>query len=182
MANSHIATVDQLEYLAQKSKAYTDKVKTKVETLETKVDGLVTAGGEPNTIETIKVNGTALTPDTDKAVDIEVPTVEDIESAIDTAIAAADHIKRKIVDSTDDIDLTADDATQYIYMVPKTDGASGDGYDEYMVIDGSLEKVGDWAVDLSDYVKKDEIATDAEVAAVIDPIFNPVTTPEVPEE
>nr|DAG21700.1 MAG TPA: hypothetical protein [Caudoviricetes sp.] len=28
-------------------------------------------------------------------------------------------------------------------------------YDEYIIINGALEKVGDWAVDLSDYVKKD---------------------------
>lgn len=171
MTNSNLTTVDQLEYLAGKSKDYTDKVKEKVENLES-------IGGEPNTIDTIKVNGTALTPDSNKAVDITVPTSDDITTAIDEAIAAADHLKRKIVTSTDDIDLTADDADQYIYMVPKTDSASGDTYDEYMVINGSLEKVGDWKVDLSDYVTKDMIATDAEVASVIDPIFTTTTSPE----
>jgi hypothetical protein len=31
-------------------------------------------GGEENVIEIVKVNGTALTPDSDKAVDVEVPT------------------------------------------------------------------------------------------------------------
>lgn len=33
-----------------------------------------TGGGEANVIETVKVNGTALTPDSNKAVDVTVPT------------------------------------------------------------------------------------------------------------
>lgn len=44
-------------------------VKQKVATLEGKVDDIVTQGGEPNVIETVKVNGTALSV-TDKAVNI----------------------------------------------------------------------------------------------------------------
>lgn len=40
---------------------------------KTKLDG-VEAGAEENTIETVKVNGSALTPDANKAVDITVPT------------------------------------------------------------------------------------------------------------
>lgn len=47
--------------------------KTQFENLKTTVDGIVAEGGEPNVIETVKVNGTALTP-SDKAVDITVPT------------------------------------------------------------------------------------------------------------
>lgn len=46
---------------------------TALQTLQDEVDGLVAEGGEPNVIETVKVNGTALTPN-DKAVDITVPT------------------------------------------------------------------------------------------------------------
>ena len=34
-------------------------------------------------------------------------------------------------------------------------GENGDKFDEYMVIDGTVEKVGDWAVDLSGYVLKE---------------------------
>lgn len=46
---------------------------TNLATLQTKVDNLVSTGGEPNVIETVKVNGTALQV-TDKAVNIAVPT------------------------------------------------------------------------------------------------------------
>lgn len=40
--------------------------------LQEEVDGLVSEGGEPNTIDTVKVNGSALTPDAQKAVNITV--------------------------------------------------------------------------------------------------------------
>ena len=42
--------------------------------LADRVTDLEEQGGEPNVIETVKVNGTALTPDADKAVDVTVPT------------------------------------------------------------------------------------------------------------
>lgn len=130
-----------------------------------KVEGLEAAGGEPNTIEHIRVNGVELTIQDGKIVNITVPTkVSDLtndskfqtENEVAAAVAAADHMKRKIVANTDAIDLTADDADQYIYMVLKSSTKTGDKYDEYMVIEGVLEKVGDWAVDLSNYVQKED--------------------------
>lgn len=65
----------------------------------------------------------------------------------------SNHLKRVIVESILDIDDSALDADQYIYMVKNTNPETEefDSYDEYMVIDGVLEKVGSWAVDLSDY-------------------------------
>lgn len=154
-----------------------------------RVDGLVTAGGEPNIITAVKVNGAAQ-PVTDKAVDITVPTSEDIAAAV----AAADHLQRKKADSVEAIDPAAEGADKFIYMVPKADAQNGDQYDEYMVLDGQVEKVGDWAVDLSGYVLKEEgkglsandftdgekaklagleIAADAEVAEMLDEVFGP---------
>ncbi len=46
--------------------------KGKIDTLEEKVDNIVSEGGQPNVIETVKVNGTALTPDAQKAVNVTV--------------------------------------------------------------------------------------------------------------
>lgn len=83
------------------------------------------------------------------------------DNKINSAVAAASHLKRKIVDSVDSIDKDADDADQYIYMVPKASALEGDHYDEYMVIEIAdtkfVEKVGDWAVDLSVYAKTAEV-------------------------
>lgn len=47
-------------------------LKTALETLEDRVDDIVAEGGEPNVIETVKVDGTALTPDAQKAVNIDL--------------------------------------------------------------------------------------------------------------
>lgn len=53
--------------------------KTEVQTLSDKVDDIIAEGGEPNVIEIVKVDGTALTPDSNKAVDITGKAdVEDI--------------------------------------------------------------------------------------------------------
>lgn len=43
---------------------------TDLDALEETVEGIVTTGGEKNVITTVKVNGEALTPDADRAVDI----------------------------------------------------------------------------------------------------------------
>ena len=48
--------------------------KTEFDALSDEVDDLIAEGGEPNVIETVKVNGTALTPDAQKAVNVTVPT------------------------------------------------------------------------------------------------------------
>lgn len=135
--------------------------KAELEALDSKVNQLTATGGEPNVITGIKVNG-AVQAVTDKVVDIAMPVkVSELdndskfqtEQQVAAAVAGAGHLKRRIVDSADAIDTAADDAGQYIYMVAKDGGKSGDMYDEYMVMDGAVERVGDWSVDLSGYVQ-----------------------------
>lgn len=120
--------------------------KAALEQVSNRVEEIATVGGEPNVITAVKNNGEAL-PVTDKAVDIG--------ASISAAVAAADHLQRKKVASVDDIDPAVQGADRFIYMVPKAGGKNGDKFDEYMVIDGAVEKVGDWAVDLSGYVLKE---------------------------
>ena len=52
----------------------TNDLKAKYDTAVQKVDDLTATGGAPNVIEIVKVNGTALTPDSNKAVNVSVPT------------------------------------------------------------------------------------------------------------
>lgn len=47
---------------------------TALDALSDRVDEIVSEGGEPNTIESITVNGTAVTPDANKNVALTVPT------------------------------------------------------------------------------------------------------------
>lgn len=87
----------------------------------------------------------------------EFYTKTETDTLIKTAINNADHLKRKIVAATGEIDLNAKDADQYIYMVPNGLQHDDDKYDEYIVIEGKLEKVGDWEVDLTGYYTKVEV-------------------------
>lgn len=86
-----------------------------------------------------------------------VYTKEDTNKLITSAISGADHLRRKIVNNLDDIDITADDAHLYIYMVPTGLQYEDDKYDEYVVIDNIIEKVGSWEIDLSQYAKTTDV-------------------------
>lgn len=92
-----------------------------------------------------------------KASMADVYTKDETNTAILTAVADVDHLKRKIVDSLSDIDVDAIDAHLYIYMVPTGLQLEDDKYDEYIVINGAVEKVGSWEVDLSNYATKAEL-------------------------
>ncbi len=200
-------TISQLKKMAQRTNQEIDKFDAKVTALSGRVDELVTTGGEPNVITSINVNGTAQTI-TDKAVDITVPTkVSEItndsnfqtDTEVAAAVAAADHLKRQKVTSVADIDPFAEGADKLIYMVPKTGSDADDVYDEYMVIDGKVEHVGNTKVDLSGYQLKEEgkvlssndytdeekaklagidVATDAEFDAMLTEVFGAETPAE----
>lgn len=72
MANKKFVSYDRLLYFWEKLKTYFTK-QTDFNALEERVDDIATIGGEPNKIDSIKVNGTAQTI-TNKTVDISVPT------------------------------------------------------------------------------------------------------------
>lgn len=67
------------------------------------------------------------------------------------------HLKRVKVNSINDINVNAEDAENIIYMVPTGFQAEDNKYNEYVVIDGIIEKVGTWEVELSDYAKYDDV-------------------------
>lgn len=91
-----------------------------------------------------------------KANSADVYTKTEADEAIGKAVAAADHLKRKIVDSKEEIDINANDAMQYIYMIPSGLTASDNKYYEYIVLEENgvryIEQVGNWEVDLKDYL------------------------------
>lgn len=80
---------------------------------------------------------------------LNVYTKEEIDAKIKPGLT------RTIIDSVDSIDVSADDAEQYIYLVANENGS----YDEYIVVDGAVDKVGDWNVNLDNYVTKAEVGT-----------------------
>ena len=92
-----LTKLKSLKQLAQKINE--DFVTKKdVEALSERVDDIVSTGGEPNVITAIKVNGEAQAV-AGKAVDIAVPTSNDISEAAMSAVTAAGHLKRNKVDN-----------------------------------------------------------------------------------
>ena len=99
----------------------------------------------------------------DKKANInDIFTKQEIKKEIDEAIAKSSHLKRLIVSSIDEIDLTKDDVDLYIYLIPINSEIEKNKYDEYLVVQTTsgvktLEKIGSYETDLSDYYTKKEI-------------------------
>lgn len=111
----------------------------------------------------------------DKANAADVYTKEETDTAIATAVNDAAHLKRVILNAPtgeqtvedvinqwlvdNQITTTAD---QYIFMIPTGLSYDSNKYYEYIVIVGeetnTVEQVGNWEVDLSDYVSDTELA------------------------
>ena len=78
-------------------------------------------------------------------------TQNETDSAIATAVAAAPHLKRSIVEDLPEAG-SADQNT--IYMVGTGAGSEDSAYEEYMLINGAFEKIGSSKVDLTNYAEK----------------------------
>lgn len=154
-----LARLKHLKQLAQKAKAESDAVATRVKALEN-------VGAQANKIESIKVNGTAQTIDPDKSVNITVPTKTSqlnndstfqtsaqVVAAINTAISKSGHASFQKVDAVPKADAAQENI---LYLVMN---ATTKHYDIYAKIKGSsdsytMELLDDTTVDLSGKVDK----------------------------
>lgn len=142
--------------ILQQSKAYSDSLGENYDpagTAQTKVDALekgqVTTN--KNDIATLK-SGKADKSTTLSGYGItDAYTKAQTDSAISTAVANADHLKREIVSVLPEVE-EADEHT--IYMVGTGVGSEDSVYEEYMLINGGFEKVGSSEVDLTNYALK----------------------------
>ena len=94
----------------------------------------------------------------------KVLSSKEIEAQIASAVESAGHLKRAIVDTLPAVDAEGVD-TETIYMV-KDPLASGDVYEEFMIIEGEWAQIGDTSVDLTNYVQKVAEATEGNLAAL----------------
>lgn len=154
----------KLEALQELAKQAEQKYATKesVTELSDRVQGLETTGGQPNVIETVKVNGVAQEV-SEKAVNIAVPTKvselnndsafqtnSEVAQAIQTAIAKTGHASFKKVDAVPEAE-TAEDNVMYLVMNSKTKH-----YDIYAKVENEVVLLDDTTVDLTNYVEKEE--------------------------
>ena len=140
----------------------------------------IASGARVNVIESVKVNGTALTP-SNKSVDVTVPTKvsqltndsefqtstqvnsivtgkgyqtqSQVQSLINSAVGNITSIRYEKVTS-----LPATGSNGVIYLVAHSHGTQ-DIYDEYIWISETktYEKIGNTDIDLSGYVKSSEL-------------------------
>lgn len=81
-------------------------------------------------------------------------SISDLQSVVSGLLTTK--VQRQIVNSVQDIDLTKDNI---IYMVPDTNGSSGNLYNEYMVINGAAELIGsNYEGDLTGYVTTTQLS------------------------
>jgi len=116
----------------------------------------IASGAQVNKIETVKVNGTALTPDSSKAVNVDLSAYaksDAVNSQIATAVSGITQIDYTVVDS-----LPSTGKKSVIYLVANS-GTGTNIYDEYIYINSKFEKLGSREMDLSSYAKKTDIPT-----------------------
>lgn len=166
----------------------TDDLKKSYDDAVTKVGELTTQGGEPNKIEVIQRNGTALTI-TNKTVNVEVPTntseltngagfvtetdvkgygyqtADQVNTAVADAVGKITSFSASVVEKLPDTG-----ANGVIYLVAHTHDDSDDSYDEYLWISSTskFEKVGNTDKDLSNYVQSSDLVeiTNTEIDAM----------------
>lgn len=89
------------------------------------------------------------------------------KTEVEKLISDSAHLRRKIVSKVEEIlPFIADediDETQYIFMVPTGLQEADDKYDEYIVVDGVIEKIGSWEVNLENYATKDDLKDKVDV-------------------
>lgn len=80
----------------------------------------------------------------------------ELQNQISSEIINAQHLRYQVVNNISEINLSDETATKNtVFLIPKAseDARENDGYDEYLVTDGVLEKIGSWDADLTNYVQ-----------------------------
>lgn len=80
----------------------------------------------------------------------------ELQNQISSEIINAQHLRYQVVNNISEINLSDETATKNtVFLIPKAseDAKENDGYDEYLVTDGVLEKIGSWGADLTNYVQ-----------------------------
>lgn len=131
MADKYVNATDLAYYHGRISNIFATDAD--LDALSARVDDIVSEGGEPNVIETVKVNGTALTP-VNKAVDVTVPT--------------------KVSDLTNDGDGNSPFATQ-AYV-----GANG-GKIDVIQVNGTAQTITNKTVNIAVPTKVSDVTNDS---------------------
>ena len=123
----------------------TNELKQTYDETVSKVDQIIAEGGEPNVIETVKVNGTALTPDAEKAVNIDL-----------SGYAKTTDLPTKVSDLTNDGDGT----TGSKFATEAYVNTNGGKIDKIKV-NGTEQTITNKAVDITVPTKTSDLTNDS---------------------
>ena len=123
----------------------TNELKQAYDETVSKVDQIIAEGGEPNVIETVKVNGTALTPDAEKAVNIDL-----------SGYAKTTDLPTKVSDLTNDGDGT----TGSKFATEAYVNTNGGKIDKIKV-NGTEQTITNKAVDITVPTKTSDLTNDS---------------------
>ena len=127
----------------------TNELKQTYDETVSKVDQIIAEGGEPNVIETVKVNGTALTPDAEKAVNIDL-----------SGYAKTTDLPTKVSDLTNDGDGT----TGSKFATEAYVNTNGGKIDKIKV-NGTEQTITNKAVDITVPTKTSDLTNDSNFVA-----------------
>lgn len=155
-----LSRVKHLRDLAQRIKEDC-ATKAELKVVSDKVDQLVTTGGEPNVLEAVKVNGTAL-PITDKAVDVG--------ASISTAISGlrTELMGEGVPEAYDTFKELADYIETHQTAADALTAAVGNKVDK---VEGKQLSTEDFTTELKAKLAGLELATDAEVTEMLNEVF-----------
>jgi hypothetical protein len=85
-----------------------------------------------------------------------------VDGKINTAISNAGHLKYTVVQNLSDAT-----ATNTIYLHAKSTTSENDIFEEFMYVNGSLEKIGNFSIDLTNYATATAVsALDTRIGAL----------------
>lgn len=153
--------------------------KTSVDDLSDRVDEIVAEGGEPNKIDTVKVNGTALTPDSEKAVNVEVPIVE-MQGYDDIRISPnSEATGFTLTKNANGMSVFTEAGTSQLASTDYV--AANGGKIDVIKVNGSVQTITNKTVDItvpidiSELVNDRDYQTEAQVQALIDSELEGIT-------
>ena len=118
----------------------------------------------------IKMDAMAVTVDSTVTADgANAVTGKAVYDFVTAAIAGVSGFHAEIVS-----ELPETGQSNILYLVAKTSAASGDGYDEYLYINGAFERVGSTDIDLSGYVQTSEMhaITNTEITDIVNQVWS----------
>lgn len=149
-----------------------NRTKSEIDSVNKKIQDITSVGGEPNTIETIKVNGVVQTPDSNRAVNITVPDSPEYSITKDTSssqYAAVYHLTKGGVNTGTEITIPKDMVVQSGSVETKTTsgewGAAGT-YLHLVLANATEDDIYINVGDLIEYVTSGSAAGDMVVISV----------------